>query len=143
MRQAIQATDLLAVTLASGAPMPSAVAAIAAVVDDPARTVLARVSADLRMGATVALAWAPVAGEPAWAPVVTALVRASRSGAPSVAVLHAVAEDLRRDRLTRAEVAARAAGVRAVGPLAACFLPAFLLVGVVPVVVSLASDVLR
>ena len=36
------------------------------------------------------------------------------------------------------DAAARAAGVRAVGPLAAAFLPAFLMIGVVPVVVSLA-----
>ena len=33
-------------------------------------------------------------------------------------------------------------GVRAVAPLGACFLPAFVLVGVVPVVVSLATGLL-
>ena len=47
---------------------------------------------------------------------------------------------MRRDRQRAVEVAAQAAGVRAVAPLAACFLPAFLLLGVVPVVASLAGD---
>ena len=37
---------------------------------------------------------------------------------------------------------ARRAGVQAVGPLAACFLPAFVLVGVVPVVVGVAQALL-
>ena len=37
------------------------------------------------------------------------------------------------------QVAARAAGVKAVVPLVVCFLPAFLLVGVVPLFGALAS----
>ena len=70
------------------------------------------------------------------------MVRSAASGAPLAGVLARVAEDLRRDRQQVVEVAARAAGVRAVAPLGACFLPAFVLVGVVPVVVSLATGLL-
>jgi hypothetical protein len=40
------------------------------------------------------------------------------------------------------EVAARTAGVRAVIPLVACFLPAFILLGVVPVVAGLANELI-
>jgi hypothetical protein len=36
------------------------------------------------------------------------------------------------------QAAARAAGVRVVAPLALCFLPAYLVIGVVPIVASLA-----
>jgi pilus assembly protein TadC len=57
-----------------------------------------------------------------------------------VDVLPVIAEELRRDARVRAEAAARSAGVRAVLPLVACFLPAFLLIGVVPVVASLAQS---
>jgi hypothetical protein len=39
--------------------------------------------------------------------------------------------------------AARSAGVRAVAPLGLCFLPAFVLVGVVPTVVGLATAALH
>jgi pilus assembly protein TadC len=47
-------------------------------------------------------------------------------------------ERARWDALERA----RRAGVQAVGPLAACFLPAFVLVGVLPVVVGVARSLL-
>ena len=66
-------------------------------------------------------------------------MRSAQSGAPLSTVLARIAQDMRRDRHAAVEVAARSAGVRAVAPLAACFLPAFLLVGVVPVVASLAG----
>jgi len=71
------------------------------------------------------------------------MARSARSGAPLADVLSDVADDLRLARTRDVQVAARAAGVRAVGPLAACFLPAYLLLGVVPVVASLASDALH
>jgi hypothetical protein len=54
-----------------------------------------------------------------------------------------VAEDQRDEARSRAEAAARAAGVRSVAPLVACFLPAFILIGIVPVVASLALPLLQ
>ena len=71
------------------------------------------------------------------------MARSARSGSPLSDVLSEVADDLRLVRTRDVQVAARAAGVRAVGPLAACFLPAYLLLGVVPVVASLAGDALH
>ncbi len=59
----------------------------------------------------------------------------------AIAVLR-VAEDARRVSTARAERAARRAGVLAVGPLGICFLPAFMLLGVVPAVVGLATPLL-
>jgi hypothetical protein len=53
-----------------------------------------------------------------------------------------LADDLRADRSVAAEAAARRAGVLIVLPLGLCFLPAFLLAGLVPVVVALLGDVL-
>jgi pilus assembly protein TadC len=71
-----------------------------------------------------------------------AVARASRTGAPmaeSVRLLAAdEAERARWDALERA----RRAGVQAVGPLAACFLPAFVLLGVVPMIVGVSRTVL-
>jgi pilus assembly protein TadC len=64
------------------------------------------------------------------------------SGAPLADMVAAVADDQRRRRRWSAEAAARRAGVQAVGPLVLCFLPAFVLLGVVPVVLSIAAEVL-
>ena len=66
--------------------------------------------------------------------------RAAVGGAPVAAAVQQVAEDARREAAAAAERAARRAGVLAVGPLGLCFLPAFLLLGVVPAVIGLAAS---
>jgi hypothetical protein len=70
-----------------------------------------------------------------------ACVRAAETGAPLADTLAGLAADESERLALAAEAAARRAGVRAVGPLAVCFLPAFLLVGVVPVVAGIAAGV--
>jgi Flp pilus assembly protein TadB len=132
--------DLLAATLASGAPLGSALRATADAVGDPARTVLAPVLAASDLGSDDP--WQSVRGDPLLGALAAAASRSARTGAPLAAVLAGAADDARRARQREVEVAARSAGVRAVLPLAACFLPAFLLVGVVPIVASLITDVL-
>jgi hypothetical protein len=50
-----------------------------------------------------------------------------------------LAEDLRRDTRAQLESRARAVGVKAALPLGVCLLPAFVLVGVVPLVAGSVS----
>ncbi|MDB9921395.1 hypothetical protein OAD85_06490 [Actinomycetota bacterium] len=47
---------------------------------------------------------------------------------------------MRREHRSRVEVAARTAGVKAVIPLALCFLPGFFALGVIRIVASLAAS---
>jgi hypothetical protein len=54
--------------------------------------------------------------------------------------MESASRELRREHQRRVERAARSAGVKAVIPLAVCFLPAFFALGVVPIVASLASS---
>jgi len=67
---------------------------------------------------------------------------AARAGAPVAELLRA--EAARRRRTARADGAARAAalGVRLMLPLGACVLPAFVLLGVVPLIVSVVTGTL-
>jgi pilus assembly protein TadC len=141
-RQAPMVVDLLAATLASGAPMGSALTAVRLALDPPASHVLAPIVSAMELGADAADAWASVIDDPVLGSVATAVVRSARTGAPLVTTLSRLAEDLRRERRTVVDVAARTAGIRAVVPLAACFLPAFVLLGVVPVVAALATGLL-
>jgi Flp pilus assembly protein TadB len=141
-RQAPLMADLLAATLASGAPMRSALVAVADALGEPMSGAIGPVIAAIDLGAEPDAAWRSVADVAALEPVVAALIRSAESGAPTSTVLARIAEDLRRNRQSAVEVAARSAGVRAVAPLAACFLPAFLLLGVVPVVAALAGELL-
>jgi Flp pilus assembly protein TadB len=141
-RQAPLLADLMAAVLASGAPVRAALVAAGDAIGAPMSDAIRPVVAAIDLGAEPTGAWDSVSGVTALQPLVAALIRSAESGAPLSTVLARIAEDMRRDRQTAVEVAARSAGVRAVAPLAACFLPAFLLTGVVPVVASLAGELL-
>jgi pilus assembly protein TadC len=69
-------------------------------------------------------------------------VRSSTSGTHAVDLLGSLADEMRREQRLAATEAARRAGVRAVLPLGVCFLPAFVLLGIVPTLVGLAGSVL-
>jgi Flp pilus assembly protein TadB len=129
--------DVLAAAMATGVPLTVALDTVAAAVGCPGGDVLAATSRSLALGSD--RAWTALAAEESLRPIGEALSRASRTGAPLADVLANIADDLRRRHVGAVEVAARAAGVRAILPLATCFLPAFLLLGVVPVVAALAA----
>ncbi len=65
------------------------------------------------------------------------LAFAALTGAPSSAILHAQAARLRRERNRAAEQHAAALGVKLVVPLGLCSLPAFVCLGIVPVLLGL------
>lgn len=93
-----------------------------------------------RLGAPVVQAWADVGGP--YAPLARALVIADHTGASVSTVLRQVAQDEREAHGRRAQVAARRLGVRLVLPLGLATLPAFVLLGVAPTVLGLASSLL-
>ena len=138
------ALDLLAACLAGGAVTADAVRAVAGALGGPCGGRLSRVAAALAVGSPPAEAWRALGEDrgPAGA-AARALARAAQGGAPVAAAVQRIAEDARREAGGRAERAARRAGVLAVGPLGLCFLPAFMLIGVVPAVVGLAGPLLR
>lgn len=141
-RQAPLLADLLAATLATGATFRASLGAVATAVGEPTAGALRPALVAMDLGADPVEAWRACAGTGAHALVIDAVARSAESGAPVSRVLARLADDLRREHRVVVEVAARSAGVRAVAPLAACFLPAFVLLGVVPVVASLAGAVL-
>lgn len=65
---------------------------------------------------------------------------ARRAGVPAAALLRSAAEDLRDDVASESLAVAERLAVRLVLPLGTCVLPAFVLVGVVPVVVGILSS---
>jgi pilus assembly protein TadC len=134
--------DLLGAVLRCGAPVDHAAATVADTLGGPLGERLARVSRAMRLGAPPDEAWAhlaPVAGADR---LIRAAVRSHNSGAALAGALSRVADDLRADRAVATEAAARRAGVLIVLPLGLCFLPAFVLAGLVPVIVAVLGDVL-
>ncbi len=134
------AVDLLATCVSAGATPATALAAVGGAVDGPLGQRLHRVAATVRLGGHPAAAWGELFADEGLAPLARTLVRSLDSGAPMGPVLDRTARDLRARRRAAAEAAARALGVRAVVPLGACFLPAFVLLGVVPTVWAVASQ---
>jgi pilus assembly protein TadC len=134
--------DLLAAALRAGAPVDRAAAAVADALGGPLGERLARTARSLRLGAGPAEAWAHLSDVPGAGRLVAAAVRSSASGGALAGALGRLADDLRSDRRVAAEAAARRAGVLIVLPLGLCFLPAFLLAGLVPVIVAVLGDVL-
>ncbi len=91
----------------------------------------------LRLGLDPGEVWRLVTADADLAPLGRALGRAHETGAPVVAAVERLAEELARSARADVEDRARAVGVRAAAPLGLCLLPAFLLVGIVPVVAGL------
>ncbi|MFI0354411.1 type II secretion system F family protein [Actinomadura sp. 9N407] len=136
------AVDLLAACLRGGTPWSEAVEAVASAVGGPLGEELNGVAVQIRLGADPEAAWSALAGEPALAPLSRTAIRAVQSGAPPAGPLSRLARDQRRTARTAAAARARTAGIMSLAPLGACFLPAFVLLGVVPAIASIASTIL-
>ncbi|MGH8890558.1 MAG: type II secretion system F family protein [Acidothermaceae bacterium] len=135
------ALDLVAACLSAGAPLEQALSVVAAAFDTTSvGRLLDGIARLTALGAPPELAWADACAEPACDVVARAVIRAHYSGASLSDVLSRAADDRRRTLRSDAEAAAARASVRAVLPLGLCFLPAFVLVGVVPVVAGFAGS---
>ena len=131
--------DLLAACLRGGLPVPSAVAAIAAEVPGAAGPALRQTAELIALGADPVQAWAPALKHPATARLARGARRTARSGAALAGVAENLANEVRASADDLAEARAQRAAVAVTGPLGLCFLPAFICIGVVPVVVGLAT----
>ena len=126
------ACDLIASALACGASIPRALDALA---DACAQEPLAWTASSLRLGATWEQAWEEA---PAWAdPLRDALEASWTAGTAPEGMLARCASWERRARLVDAKTRAEELSVRLVGPLGAFFLPAFLLLGIAPLLAHL------
>jgi pilus assembly protein TadC len=131
--------DLLAACLRSGLPVPTAIRAVAGTAPAQACRALGATAELLALGAGHVEAWAPAQAEPATAELARAACRTARSGAALAEVARDLSVRLRAATGDDAEARAQRAGVLITGPLGLCFLPAFLCLGVIPVVLGLAS----
>ncbi len=128
------AVDLMAAALASGASPSGALRLVAAAVDPPLREELGHVSASLEWGVPPSRVWSDVGKHPQLGPLGRALTGATESGSSVVDAMQQLSDDLRGDLQAEVESRARTVGVKATAPLGLCLLPAFVLVGVVPLV---------
>ena len=137
------AVDLMAACLTVGLSPAAAVEQVAQAVEPPLSEELAAVCARLRLGVDPVTVWRDLAAHPQLGGLGRTVARAAESGASVADAMLRLSDDLRRQVRAEVESRARAVGVKAALPLGTCLLPAFVLVGVVPLVAGSVSVLLR
>jgi Flp pilus assembly protein TadB len=126
--------DLMVAALHAGAAPGEALGRVASVLEAPTSEELAVWVSRLRIGADPVTVWTAMGRHPQLGRLGISLKRSAESGAPVVAALTRLAEDLRERRRADVEARVRQVEVKAAVPLGVCLLPSFVLVGVVPLV---------
>jgi len=131
-----QALELVAACLAAGLPVRTACAAVVQSFDGPVADDLGQVLSLMDLGVADAEAWRTLHDHPQLGLVAADLSRSVESGTSTVEGLQHHAAAAREARRGALQVRARAVGVRSVLPMMMCFIPSFMLLGIVPAVVS-------
>lgn len=131
--------DLMAACLFAGAGVGDALAASLVASGPWLRARSEPVVSALRAGELPEEAWRPWLEDQRLAPVARTCIRTAGSGAAAASELTRVAARVRAAQRGERQQRVARASVWIVLPLGTCFLPAFVAVGVVPLVVSLVS----
>jgi len=141
--------DLVASALSSGSPPAVAIARVTGAARAAggaelrrAAEPLQRVGRLLQLGTDPGAAWSGLEAVSEYQGVATAARRCAGSGARLAGALTSAAAELRAQRHGNALARAERVGVWVLLPLGLCFLPAFVCVGVVPVIVGVAGQAL-
>lgn len=133
------AVHLLGACLDAGAAVSGALDAVAAALPGAVAEELGIVRHRLALGVDPAAVWHELARHPQLRPLGRAMARAHQSGASVRDAVAGLAAELTAQSRATTDALARSVEVRAAAPLGVCFLPAFLLLGVVPMVAGVFS----
>ncbi len=133
------AVDLLGSCLDAGAAPESALVSVSGALGGPVGDELLSIHHRLEVGVDPTQVWRSVAAHPQLAPLGRAVGRAHETGAPVGVAVHRLAQELRERARADVETRARSIEVKAAAPLGLCLLPAFVVLGVVPMVVGVFS----
>ncbi|MCW2527509.1 MAG: secretion system protein [Pseudonocardiales bacterium] len=132
--------DLIAAALRTGAPTSHAVAAVAETAPPGLRSGLKRAATLLELGAEPSEAWSVLRETSALGPIADVATRSAHSGIKLADGLGRQAVELRAELRTAGIRRANRVATMAIVPLGLCFLPAFICIGIVPIVVGVAGD---
>lgn len=135
-RQLPECLELMAAALQVGKPPVDAFRLVAAATEVPLGPELQQVAHRLQLSADHTLVWSALLGT-ALEPMARAFLRAENAGIPIASIIRRTAEDARRTRHAERRTAAGSVAVKAAAPLGLCFLPAFFLVAIVPMVIGM------
>ena len=133
--------DLLAAGMRAGLPVSVTLRAVSAEFAGSAAGLLREVSDLFALGADPVSAWEPALAHPDTAELARAARRTARTGSGMADVATDLACQARAAVAERAEVRSQRAAVWISAPLGLCFLPAFLCLGVLPVIAGMVQRV--
>lgn len=131
--------ELLATAVRSGAALSTALSCVAAVATGATGLALGRTAALLRLGAPPIEAWRPLRDDPHLGALAAVATRSADSGIRLADGLCRQAEAYRADLRVADATRASKVGVIALLPVGLCFLPAFVCLGIVPIVAGIAG----
>lgn len=129
--------DLLSAGMRAGLPVSVTVRSVAAEFSGSAASVLHEVADLLTLGADPVSAWEPALKHPDTAELARAARRTARTGSGLAAVAAELAGQSRAAVGEQSQARAQRAAVWVSAPLGLCFLPAFLCLGVLPVILGM------
>jgi Flp pilus assembly protein TadB len=132
--------DLLGSCLDAGAAPESALVSVSRALGGPVGEEFLAIHHRLDVGVDPAQVWRTVADHPQLGPLGRAVGRAHQTGAPVGRAVHRLADELRDRARAEVETRARSIEVKAAAPLGLCLLPAFVVLGVVPMIVGVFSS---
>ncbi|MDU0478597.1 type II secretion system F family protein [Staphylococcus chromogenes] len=134
--------DLFAACIESGLSTAQAAACVAKLADQANEPAWQSIAALLAIGVDARAAWAPAEEIEGLREIARAAQASTHTGAALAMTCKRTAESLRSDARDAAVAAAERAGVLIAMPLTLCFLPAFFILGLAPIVINLASTML-
>ncbi len=150
LRRSDIAPDVLAAELElylacvrAGLVPQQAVATVAGCASSASKQAWTRTATMLDLGIAAQQAWAPLASLQGLEEVTTVAHASARTGASMEPGLSSIAQQLRAGAKAHATATAERAGVLIALPLTLCFLPAFFTLGLAPVLLALASEILN
>lgn len=129
--------DLLGSTISAGGALDEGMAIVADALPGALADEFGTIHHRLILGADPVQVWRDVSAHPQLGPLGRAMVRAHESGAAVGSSIAALADELRDRARFDVEARARSVDVKSAGPLGLCLLPAFVLIGVVPMVAGI------
>lgn len=135
------ALSLIGAAVAAGRSAESALALVAHHLHGPLGSELQSVARQLMRSSDLHHVWRHL-DSPVLHSVARAFARSSDSGSSIVLAIARSAEDVRKERQESKKIAASRVAVKTAAPLGVCFLPAFLLVGIVPMILGVSAGVL-
>ena len=134
------ALALIATVVKSGRSTESAFVLVSQHLGDPLASALQQIAAKLERAPEPAQVWRSLESS-FLGKVARTFDRSAESGSGVVATVTLAATDVRKARAETKRLAASRVAVKTAAPLGLCFMPAFLLVGIVPMVLGISSGI--